>query len=322
VLTNIAKLEEPTTSRIFLNQISVVDHAYIDDKGCVRGGSFNPNFIVAGKPDDVEKVVVDFSTIKKDIKKVIDQHLSNPLINGYDHKLWVIEGYSVINEYVPDNYEMVHIETPSLKIDLPSNAVRYISRVESKNPSHHLDYIGAAFTELVQRQLSQLYPLINVETQCVNTVDEHLTFNVETRPFHYVHGLKDSTSYGCQNIAHGHRSYIHTDIEIGDVRAPVIRYLLTEIAAELDDTVFVRQDNVIATDNDTITIGYSTTQRGRFNLVLNTEKHKIVVLPTETTVEFLAAYVKMKYGDQLRNAGVTTVYISEGLSKGAVELLQ
>ena len=113
--TNIAEL--------FLSDLTVVDHAYIDDSGNVVGGSFNPTFYVAGNVDPVEQVVVDFSTIKKDIKNIIDSRLI-----GFDHKLWVIDGYSNVNTLSWNSLShdtdatQVEIETPTTKLSIPESA--------------------------------------------------------------------------------------------------------------------------------------------------------------------------------------------------------
>lgn len=313
----IENFQEPTRSTIVLNNISVVDHAYIDDKGCVRGGSFNPNFIVSGQPDPTEKVVVDFSTIKKGIKKIIDAHEWDMANNGFDHKVWIIEGYSLITSLTLQEDKWVRIETPNLSLNLPSNAVRIIAQtVEGSHPSHSLEYIGRAFATHVQNVLEEVYPNIGINVQCVNTVDEHITLNVRTRPFHYVHGLKDSTSFGCQNIAHGHRSFIH----VNENDDPALFHALMEVASELDDTVFVRADNITEHQGEWLTIKY-TSGRGMFEMKLNTTAHKVVVLPTETTVEFLTSYVKKFHSGKLKSYGATNVYVSEGLSKGSVEEL-
>jgi len=314
---------EPSRSTLFLNNISVVDHAYIDDQGRVCGGSFNPNFIVSGTPDPTEKVVVDFSTIKKDIKHSIDKHIENVYANGFDHKLWVIEGFSTVTKMVLDG-DVVYMETPVMKLTLPRNAVKLITKLRGLTPSHKLDYIATAFASHVYHDLEATYPNIQIEVQCINTVDEHITHPYPTFPFHYVHGLKDSTSYGCQNIAHGHRSFIQIDSDYH-----VAQTLLGKIAYDLDNTVFVREENVAAhtIGDNWITIEY-VTGRGEFVMSLDTDAHKVVVLPTETTVEFLASYIKLKYGHELSMIAdpsglerVTQIFVSEGLSKGAVEWL-
>ncbi len=316
----VENFSEPTRSTMFLNNISVVDHAYIDDQGRVCGGSFNPNFIVSGTPDPTEKVVVDFSTVKKDIKHSIDMHLENVYSNGFDHKLWVIEGFSLTDKFVADG-DVVYIETPVMKLTLPRNAVKFITKIRGLTPSYKLDYIAYAFASHVYHDLEATYPNIQIEVQCINTVDEHTTFNTKTRSFNYVHGLKDSTSYGCQNIAHGHRSFIQVDTDDA-----VAYYNLMAVADALDNTVFVRQENIVEQTGNTVKIEY-TTGRGLFMMQLDTNAHKVVVLPTETTVEFLASYIKREFGSKLIGEGThgypksTKLFVSEGLSKGAIEIL-
>ena len=80
-------------STMFLSDVTVLDHAYIDDSGFIVGGSFHPCFNVSGEIDGTEQVVVDFSAIKKQIKALIDSKET-----GYDHKLWIIEGFSNISD--------------------------------------------------------------------------------------------------------------------------------------------------------------------------------------------------------------------------------
>jgi hypothetical protein len=156
--------------------------------------------------------------------------------------------------------------------------------------------------------------------KCYNTTNIHVpndNLRSHAKPFRYVHGLKDSTSYGCNNIAHGHGSFITADKNPSNI--------LQDIADDLDNTVFIRSDNIakfsqVAEIVDTISIQY-TTSRGPFSMILSTPHHKVVILNTETTVEYLAQYVKTKYGAQMKDLGITYFCISEGLSKGAVETL-
>lgn len=325
-IKTIENIQEPEYSSMFLNNISVVDHAYIDNKGCIRGGSFNPNFIVSGKPDPTEKVVVDFSTIKKDIKKYIDQHIWDIYENGFDHKLWIIEDYSTYNSFEivetrttkrkGTNKQWALLKTPTIEISLPIDAIRFISKDdENEIPKYDLNYIGKKFEQHVKKYLSQQYPNIEIDVQCINTFDEHKTFsNAQSFTFHYVHGLKDSTSYGCQNIAHGHRSFIHAD------KANILgNTFLEEIAKELDNTVFIRAENIISTEEDWLTIGYKTPLRGKFHMKINTEAHKVIVLPTETTIEFIVNFIKTHYGEKnFKRGGISSLFVSEGLTKGSL----
>lgn len=324
------KISEPKTSCLFLNDLTVVDHAYIDDEGRIVGGSFHPCFEVSGTPDPVEKVVVDFSAIKHDIKELIDQHVFSMSNNGFDHKVWVIEGFSKTTNMTmvgKVNDARATIVTPVLSLSLPLDAVKFVDRVEGLTPDYTNDYIGAAFAAFIQPRLREKYPNVDITVECINTQHTHIADSDVARhqkKFRYVHGLKDSTSYGCNNIAHGHGSFIATTLQ-----SPRFMYqdtnhaaesLLALIAGELDNTVFVRQDNVVDMTDELLTIEY-TTPRGTFEMVVDHTVHKVVILNTETTVEFLAQYVNTRFGSLMREAGMSDFYISEGLSKGAVVLL-
>lgn len=321
---NTYNITPPTRSTIFLNDLSCVDHAYIDDKGCIVGGSFSPCFEISGTPDSVEKVVVDFSSIKTVVKKLIDLHDFNPDNNGFDHKTWILDGYSNVTTACrsTNHPDGVMIHTPNMQLDLPSDAIKLIPRVNGWAPGYTVDYIGAAFVEFLQPRLEELYPNIDIKISCTNTTHIHVPtdeFKLHAKMFRYVHGLKDSTSYGCNNIGHGHFSFITSPTNPGNI--------LQDIADELDNTVFIREENIVSPDSPRspddfqhIELMY-TTPRGLFHMRLNTDAHKIVVLNTETTVEFLAQYVKERYGSLMETAGMNSFYISEGLSKGSVETL-
>ena len=154
------QITPPARSTMFLNDLTVVDHAYIDDNGCIVGGSFNPCFEVSGTPDAVEKVVVDFSTIKHDLKEMIDRHNFVFSKNGFDHKVWIIEGYSnvsMIRMEGNSTYSTVTITTPAMALTVPGDAVKMIPQVErmtpfftSMKPHYSAEYIGAAFEEYLQ----------------------------------------------------------------------------------------------------------------------------------------------------------------------------
>lgn len=287
-------------SCIFLSNISVVDHAYIDNRGNVVGGSFNPSFLVSGEVDPVEQVVVDFSAVKKQIKAIIDDKQI-----GFDHKLWFIQGWSTGTVSQTENYYT--ITTPTTEIRLPINAVTIIP-----DGIYSIDSIGRHMGALVERELSKLHPKINVKVECLNSVDAHFPTNARSAAlFRYAHGLKDSTSWGCKNIAHGHLSYVQL-LPVTEATSALVE----TVAQELDDTIFIFRDNIIQESDTWMTIGY-TTERGGFEAQYKKDAYKLVVLETETTVEHLVDYVVARFAEEFESAGVSHVLVSEGLSKGA-----
>ena len=305
-------------SSLFFSQPTVIDHAYIDNFGMIIGGSFNPHFVVTGEVDDVENVVVDFSTLKKQLKAYIDDQHS-----GFDHKLWVIQGWSKLDIFErkvtdwtdDDRYSIV---TPYVDLDVPANAVRVLTRATDYSP----DEIGADLCRYLKIRLNQGYPGVDLDVevhmartpQLFDQVDSGLkTCNAQ---FSYVHGLKDSTSWGCQNNSHGHLSFIQLFYDKHAPDAPVYG-LCADIASYLDRTVFINEANVTHAGDIGVAISYTTIDRGMFK-ALYSKDVKLVVLPSETTIEFLVEHVLSLFKEQLQEAGVKRLYLSEGLSKGAL----
>lgn len=285
---------------LFLNQLTIIDHAYIGKDHKVHGGSFNPSFIVSGEVDPHESVIVDFSTIKKDIKRIIDNHDHNNSNNGLDHKLLVLR-----NSYNDIVYhkDTITIKTDTFETTMPCDAVKVIEDIANYSVKAFGDYLEVFLKE----KLTEIYPLINIDVKCNNSETPVFYRNdfIDYILFRYVHGLKNSTSYGCGNLQHGHLSYIQS-IELYNNPE-----LVAKIKADIDDCIFIFKENIIEEDADSITIGYKI-DRGLFRSKYYKRFYKIVVLPTETTIEFLVQYIKDTY------KLTETLFVSEGLSKGAV----
>lgn len=288
-------------SSIFLNEISVIDHAYINHKGNVIGGSFLCSFIVSGETDETEKVVIDFSTVKKEIKSIIDDHHINNSDNGFDHNLWLLQGYSNYNTYVdPNVFSNINIITPCCSISVPSEYVKIFNSTD-----YYIPTIANEISKFVLEKLEKKYPNINLSIKCdlsERPVLPPFSDSDNWLKFRYVHGLKDSTSFGCRNIAHGHLSYLlseNTDIDT-----------LLIIKHDLDSCIFINKENIVTDNDEFIEISYTIGENFFFSKY-NKNSNNLVILETETTIEFLAEYVKNKYEIS------TNFYISEGLNKGA-----
>lgn len=291
------------SSTMFLSNLTILDHAIIDERGNVVGGSFNPSFFVTGRIDPAEQVVVDFSTVKKDIKNIIDHKET-----GFDHKLWWIQGISLgTTSTVGDR---IIIVTPTTRLEMPTNAVRFIPTVEGADI---IDTIQTCINKHVTKELRKLHPGGEIQVKGYCFTDAHFpTSNQCAAFFRYAHGLKDSTSWGCNNIAHGHLSYIQL---LPTTASSVV--LQKQIATDLHDTMFVFNENITDDFADELTVEYDTPLRGHFLAQFNKKDYNIIILETETTVEHLVEYVVAKYHNELTTLGVELVLVSEGLSKGA-----
>lgn len=269
---------------IFFNNITCLDHGYIDNTGHLRGGSFHVSVIVSSAVlDDQDHTVVDFSSGKKMMKNLIDD-----MALGYDHKTWVIPGYSKI-----DKFDGSILETPTLRMTAPTTAYRQFE--------FGSDYSYISVGQELSTFLKQHIPEFDFNV----IITEEFFGPACSATFRYVHGLFTSVkSLGCQNIGHGHLSFVcaYNDYEKSKV-----------IADDLHNTVFSYDVNVISETDDQILLKYSTKERGEFTLLLDKNQYKIVILPTESTVENLVEYVANKYSITPGN-----LLLSEGLSKGSI----
>ena len=300
-------------STIFLKDISVIDHAYIDDTGKILGGSYNLTVIVSGQISNTEHVVIDFSTIKTSIKNLVDAKE-----NGFDHKLWVIPSFSLC-QIITNNESIRTIKSPSFELTVPRNAVNIVN---CNFIGSVLETMQRAIQQYLFQELSVIYPDVDISIEVLLN-ENMLTFgNQYYQTFRYVHGLKDSTSWGCQNIAHGHLSWIgieHDSLfrnDCFDCQKGIQSF--NELCNSLNNVMFIWSDNIIADNDDILEIGYSTL-RGQFSLKLNRREYNIIILDVDTTIENIVGYLASKYENDFVLGHVKSLYVSEGLSKGAIK---
>lgn len=279
-------------SSLFLRNLTCVDHAWIDENGNVVGGSVHASVVVRGPVEEQEQVVVDFSKVKKEIKAIIDDQEV-----GLDHKLWVIEDISKCT--YTEEEGRVHIKTPKLEINCPSNAVAFIF-----DPVQYLE-------QLLSANLSKNH---GVEIQCFVDFTEN-GFTENGAYFRYWHGLKNSSSWGCKNICHGHLSFIEATSTSKYGADLYTKY----IANALENALFIHDENIISVADDLITVGYDSNGRGWFEIRFNPNEVSHAILSTETTIENLVEYIWNSTEELREQNGITAIYVSEGLQKGAVK---
>ena len=296
------------TSTMFVNDVTVIDHAYIDDKGKIIGGTYRLDMEVTGRVESEEQVVIDFSACKSLVKKWIDD---TP--GGFDHKLVLYPGFSL---YEYGDYGLI-VNTPRVSIIKNGNMTV-------------IDYDGSSLINSAQTYLSDnlsehLTQSIGANIRVDAKLSERTTmpkFSDKTvsKTFRYAHGLKNSTSYGCQNIAHGHLSYISID-GCDDINAA--QTVIETIVSDLDCKLLINKHDLEYSEEDyySNTHSYTSKTRGRFILGLACADD-FVKLDTDTTIENIVEYVATKYSKELKEAGASRLYISEGLCKGAVKELQ
>lgn len=311
---------------IYLSNITVIDCAVVYANGSVHGHSFNPRIRISS--DELlgdEQVVADFSNIKSRIKKLLD----DPIL-GLDHKLLVSHSFAkttATQDATQDNPAHWSVGTTKLAYVSPRQPGRHGARLLQRDVNGEFDACSVIAAEIVDLLLAHL-----TDFTFVVTVDEHPNVdpawdkNLFTT-FRYTHGLPKSTSFGCQNILHGHASYVqffthHYPELVGgftpnSVEPQQLRKQQEVVEAArtlLDGTHFTSQEHY---NPSTSSITYIC-PRGVFHLTLLQD---VVALPYEPTVENMAEWLKENLMERMLEAGVTGFYLSEGLWKGAyVEL--
>lgn len=279
---------------MFVRNITQIDFAYIDDAGKVVGDSVNFNADVTGSVDGQEQVVIDFSACKKQIKYIIDD-----TDLGIDHKLVVFKNWSDA-EYSEGTRHLV--TTPVVRVSAESKNVTVVPWAGSVDAS-----IMAYMDSMLGRELSVLH---GRDITIVSDLNRILAVSPKIKTihtFHYAHGLKNSSSYGCQNIAHGHFSYIGVDVE-----SPEADQLVFEMAKSFDRALLINKHDFA----DSV-LKYDGMTRGKFDMNIS-EYHRVIEMETDTTVENIVNFVYNEYKDSLKAIGATQLWVSEGLSKGAV----
>lgn len=277
-------------SSIFIRHLTVVDCAIVMPDGKVSGDSFHPSFIVSGPVTEDEQVVIDFGTCKKRIKSIIDGYE-----NGFDHKLWIIEGYSGYK-----SFDGEYLLTSEVALLAPKHTFK---KIDAKNNIGLVRIAEAAFAEEVTAALQEEFPgvVVTVQNNRVAFVDDNYV------RFNYAHFLPASSSLPCKRCWHGHGSFIESDCA---------RNLLEEIGDAYKDVVFCNEKYLTETE-DEYQIGVTNDLGDKYISVIS-KKHKLIRMPFDTTIENIAAYMAKQYRDKIIASGGTYLAVSEGLSKGAI----
>jgi len=282
---------------LFLSDVTVLDCAIAsgDRRAPIRGASYNLGFHISGEVDEHEQVVVDFSQIKKQIKAIIDHKEW-----GLDHKFLIQSDASYVGG--PENSEYIDLFINDFDLLVPSNSVNFI------NSSLHGQFIG----KFVQDKLKSEYGL-DCTVECF--MDEEMKtpysiVDVFKNKFRSVHGLPKSSSWGCQNICHGHNSFALA-LRKGDVQIPAASHIISDYYSN----AFIYAKEFVTEYSEVYEIEY-TTERGTFCMRIPKDK-KVILLEKEPTIENMVEHVIKENYSGLLGLGVDKVFISEGLKKGS-----
>lgn len=330
---------------IFLNNVTVADFAWVDTLGVPHGESVRLKFEVTGNVEqnsESEQVVCDFSTIKSRLKKVIDD-----AVEGIDHKLVVpcvlvddkpspIVGEVIRKSVRPNSGAKTPFvytyKNPVFTCELPDDAICFVFPIPVVGEEvNGVNLVKSYLNTTLRNHFPEFSIVTHLDCEFnAPTVDSsYIKSGLKTMT--YTHGLPTSTSYGCQNILHGHRSYLQlVSISKRFVNSEYesrVEKLANVMAEHLHGAYVFSSEYAMTKD-----LCYETNARGKFSLsfyndsIGSDDDAPLKVKPIcigngYTTVENLADYLVDTFRSQLKELAIQKVYVSEGLEKGAVVTL-
>ena len=275
-------------STLFVNGLTVIDFSYLHCQRGLLGESWRLDIRLSGSLDD-QGMVLDFSDVKKEVKRLVDEE--------FDHKLIVPARSSQLAVDIQGNQTEIEFkwdEELSLRHRSPSQAICLLDADEVT-----LESLSAAIVRALEERLPG-----NVTGIGVHLEEEA----IDGFYYHYSHGLKHHGG-NCQRIAHGHRSRI---VILRDgIRAPDLE---EEWAERWNDIYIGSLEDLQDASDDYHHYSYSSSQ-GAFEMTLPAICCDLI--NADSTVENIAQHI----ADQLKTAHPASsfeVHAYEGINKGAI----
>jgi 6-pyruvoyl-tetrahydropterin synthase len=273
---------------LFVDQLTVIDCAVLDAQRGLLGESWIVDLELAGDLD-AQSMVLDFSEVKRRIKRAIDA--------GPDHTLLVARHMPGV--VLAQDGEQVHLSAVTgigaITLSAPTCSVTVLD-ADAVSPHALMRHCEALIRAVVPASVQHIGLHLRTEA-------------IEGAQYQYVHGLKKHDG-ACQRIAHGHRSRIV--VEAAGVRAPELEATL---AARLADRYIVSRDDIVTVSAEgALTTAYAAPE-GHFELQLPVGR--CVVIDSDSTVECLADWL-LGEALALTSARPLRVRAFEGVNKGAL----
>ena len=280
---------------LFVRDLTVIDFSYLCETRGMLGESYIVDVELHGDLDDVS-MVLDFSNVKKVIKKAIDQLV--------DHKLALPAQSAALLSELSDSIHVLRFNSQRgvIQMAAPAQAVVAI-------PAAKID--EQTVSDYLQQCIKPLLPA-NVEKLVLSLRPEHSSGFY----YHYSHGLKKHDG-NCQRIAHGHRSTIQ--IYSDNMLSPRLNKYWCERWQDIylgtaEDLCQAEDLHYLSADSDGYNFRYQAAQ-GWFELTM--PKQHCEIVNCDTTVECLADYIAAEL-KQLDNTKHYKVVAYEGVGKGAI----
>ena len=275
-------------TRLFVEQLTVIDCAYLDAQRGLVGESWIVDIELDGDLDE-QSMVLDFGDVKKRLKRALDGSADHTLI-------------------VPARHGGLRLQRGGERVSLEFHGPA-AGPIEHHAPPQALTLLdaeqvdGASLAAHLQPILAQEVPA-NVARLNLRLRHEP----IEGPYYHYTHGLKKHAGQ-CQRIAHGHRSRLR--IERDGQREPALESAWAE---RWRDIYLGTREDLVQRQNGRLRFAY-TAAEGVFELEL--PESRCDLLDTDSTVERIAEYLAAQSAAQHPGSAIE-VRAYEGVMKGAL----
>ncbi|MFY8349432.1 6-carboxytetrahydropterin synthase [Pseudoalteromonas sp. SSM20] len=279
---------------LFVKDLTVIDFSYLCDKRGPLGESWIVDLEMHGDLND-ESMVLDFSLVKKQVKRIIDDVI--------DHKLAIAtQGDAVISNLGEQTNVSFSFGEHQLAVSSPQQAFCFIDTDKIDEAS-----VKLFLEDTILPQLPK-----NVSKIVLNLRPEHTNGFY----YHYSHGLKKHDG-NCQRIIHGHRSTI--EIEENGMRSPRLNKLWCQKWQDIylvseEDRISAEQLKFLSPVESGVHSAYTSSQ-GYFELSIS--EAVVDILPVDSTVECIAQHIAHTLkNDNPESSFRVAAY--EGVGKGAI----
>ncbi|MCV2402940.1 6-carboxytetrahydropterin synthase [Marinomonas sp. C2222] len=279
--------------KLFVKNLTHVDFSYFDSQRGLLGESWQTDIVLTGKLND-ESMICDFSIVKKQIKRWLDDNIDHMLAIPAQHansKLSNLEGDRV-------SFRFLHDDGRRFQCDAPKQAICALPMEEVSIE---------ATQSWVESQILNLLPA-ELEAVQIRFTPE----SIEGEQYQYSHGLKKHDG-NCQRIAHGHRSTI--EIYSNGQRDSVLE---ADWAKRWEDIYLGTNEDlkkVFEEQGKSYHHFFYTSQQGLFELVI--DSNQTYMLDCDTTVESLSSHIAETLAQENPNTHIE-VHAFEGIGKGAI----
>lgn len=274
-------------TRLFVEQLTVIDCAYLDAERGLVGESWIVDLELDGDLD-AQGMVLDFGEVKKKLRKAVE--------DAADHKLLVPARSPALDLVLSGEGSGLAFKAAAGAIEhqAPARALCTLD-AETVTPDSLAAHLRVAVEKVVPDNVSAARLSLRHEP-------------IEGSYYHYTHGLKKHAGQ-CQRIAHGHRSRLQ--IRVNGRREERLERLWAE---RWRDIYLGTAADIVAHGKGRIRFEYRAGE-GEFALELPVERCDL--LQTDSTVENIAEHLAAQVAAERPGAQVE-VRAYEGIMKGAV----